>query len=90
MHLRRYTVASSSTNDSVTHKQPLTGRFATKLYRSYLNIGNLFFLTSRFQQSDRYKTFTQHDSCAVVACAKSCSDLMANSRITTMQSFHPI
>ena len=33
---------------------------------------------------------TWHDSCAVVACANFCCDLMASNRITARQSFHRI
>ena len=33
---------------------------------------------------------TWHNSCAVVACAKICRDLMASNGITTMRSFHRI
>ena len=36
------------------------------------------------------KFCTWHDSCAVVACAKMCSDLMASNGITARRSFHRI
>ena len=36
------------------------------------------------------KFCTWHDSCAVVACAKICRDLMASSGITARRSFHRI
>ena len=36
------------------------------------------------------KFCTWHDSCAVVACAKICCDLMASDRIRARQSFHRI
>ena len=36
------------------------------------------------------KFCTWHDSCAVVACAKICCDLMATNEITARQSFHRI
>ena len=36
------------------------------------------------------KFCTWHDSCAVVACAKICCDLMASNRITARRSLHRI
>ena len=46
-----------------------------------------FRILSRFKQSDRYKTCTWYDSCAVVTCAKNDSDLMVSSRIAAMRIF---
>ena len=36
------------------------------------------------------KLCTWHDSCAVVACAKNCCDLMASNRVMARRSFHRI
>ena len=49
-----------------------------------------FSFKPKFSSSDRYKIFTCHDSCAVVACAKFCCKMMVSNRIPVTQIFHKI
>ena len=51
---------------------------------------NVILLSFKYKWSDRYKNCTWHDSCAVVACAKFCCNMITSDWMRVKWNFHRI